>query len=96
MPPAKTDETAQPSSSSSSSSSKREIEDDDEDEDDHDVSFLFPVRPEAGGPTEHRTLRLHKPEVWQADLSILITPPIRNLAFHLEVDRSRTVSQCAS
>jgi hypothetical protein len=49
---AKTDETAQPSSSSSSSSSNREIEDDDEDEDDQDVSFLFPIRPQAGGPTE--------------------------------------------
>jgi hypothetical protein len=52
MSPAKTDETAQPSSSSSSSSSNREIEDDDEDEDDQDVSFLFPIRPQAGGPTE--------------------------------------------
>ncbi len=52
--PAKTDETAQPSSSSSSSSSSsnREIEDDDEDEDDQDVSFLFPFRLQAGGPTE--------------------------------------------
>jgi|694.fasta_scaffold70903_4 hypothetical protein len=53
--PAKTDETAQPSSSSSSSSSSsnREIEDDDEDEDenDQDGSFLFPIRPQAGGPT---------------------------------------------
>jgi hypothetical protein len=49
---AKTDEMAQPSSSSSSSSSSsnREIEDDDED--DQDVSFLFPIRPQAGGPTE--------------------------------------------
>jgi hypothetical protein len=46
--PAKTDETAQPSSSSSSSN--REIED--EDEDDQDVSFLFPIRLQAGGPTE--------------------------------------------
>jgi hypothetical protein len=47
--PAKTDETAQPSSSSSN----REIEDDDEDEDenDQDGSFLFPLRPQAGGPT---------------------------------------------
>ena len=55
MSPAKTDETAQPSSSSSSSSSSsnREIEDDDEDEDenDQDGSFLFPIRPQAGGPT---------------------------------------------
>jgi hypothetical protein len=53
MSPAKTDETAQPSSSSSSSSSNREIEDDDEDEDenDQDGSFLFPIRPQAGGPT---------------------------------------------
>jgi hypothetical protein len=50
MSPSKTDETAQPSSSSSSSSSNREIEDDDED--DQDVSFLFPIRPQAGGPTE--------------------------------------------
>ena len=50
MSPAKTDETAQPSSSSSSSN--REIEDDDEDEDDQDVSFLFPFRLQAGGPTE--------------------------------------------
>jgi hypothetical protein len=50
MSPAKTDETAQPSSSSSSSN--REIEDDDEDEDDQDVSFLFPIRLQAGGPTE--------------------------------------------
>ena len=62
MSPAKTNETAQPSSSSSSSSSSsnREIEDDDddEDEDDQDVSFLFPIRPQAGGPTvpNHRTL----------------------------------------
>jgi hypothetical protein len=48
MSPAKTDETAQPSSSSSSSSSNREIED----EDDQDGSFLFPIRPQAGGPTE--------------------------------------------
>jgi len=52
---AKTDEMAQPSSSSSSSSSSsnREIEDDDEDEDenDQDGSFLFPIRPQAGGPT---------------------------------------------
>jgi hypothetical protein len=48
MSPAKTDETAQPSSSSSN----REIEDDDEDEDDQDGSFLFPIRPQAGGPTE--------------------------------------------
>jgi hypothetical protein len=54
MSPAKTDETAQPSSSSSSSSSNREIEDEneDDDEDDQDVSFLFPIRPQAGGPTE--------------------------------------------
>ena len=50
MSPAKTDEMAQPSSSSSSSSSNREIEDDDED--DQDGSFLFPIRPQAGGPTE--------------------------------------------
>jgi hypothetical protein len=52
--PAKTDETAQPSSSSSSSSSSsnREIEAADEDEDDQDGSFLFPIRPQAGGPTE--------------------------------------------
>jgi hypothetical protein len=35
MPPAKTNETAQPSSSSSSSSSNREIEDDDEDDPDY-------------------------------------------------------------
>ena len=50
MSPAKTDETAQPSSSSSSSN--REIADDDDDEDDQDVSFLFPFRLQAGGPTE--------------------------------------------
>ena len=48
--PAKTDKTAQLSSSSLSSSSNREIED--EDEDDQDGSFLFPIRPQAGGPTE--------------------------------------------
>ena len=56
--PCRPAETAQPSSSSSSSSSSsnREIDDEDddedEDEDDQDVSFLFPIRPQAGGPTE--------------------------------------------
>jgi hypothetical protein len=50
--PAKTDETAQPSSSSSSSSSSSNREIEDEDEDDQDGSFLFPIRPQAGGPTE--------------------------------------------
>jgi hypothetical protein len=52
MSPAKTDETAQPSSSSSSSSSSSNREIEDEDEDDQDGSFLFPIRPQAGGPTE--------------------------------------------
>ena len=51
MSPAKTDETAQPSSSSSSSSSSSVSRFEDEDEDDQDVSFLFPIRPQAGGPT---------------------------------------------
>jgi ribosomal protein L12E/L44/L45/RPP1/RPP2 len=52
MSPAKTDKTAQPSSSSSSSNREIEDEDEDDDEDDQDGSFLFPIRPQAGGPTE--------------------------------------------